>query len=103
MKKLRLTPEMQKAMDIINEHGKLKRYRGGYWAQEGAKMKLLNSLEDTIIPKDSVGTPTVEALARRGLIEPSYWRNLPSGIFIVEYKIANNESPHKETESQKGC
>lgn len=92
MKKEKLSPEMQKAFDLIEQYGKIVRYRGGFWAQEGAKMRPINFLEpDFLVPEKYFHTSTVEALARRELIEISYWRNLPSGMFITEYKIKLNE------------
>lgn len=95
---------MQKALELIKEHDKIVRYRGGFWAQPNAPMKLLNSLEDTVIPKDSFGTQTVEALYKRGLIEASYWRTTENGLFITEYiptKLAYDEQINKKGKKKK--
>lgn len=101
-KKRSLSPEMKKAWAVAQKYGKLVRYRGGYWAQEGSPMKPRSFLEpDYLVPQENFGTATVEALASRGLIEATYIRNLPSGMLITEYsltKSAANESANKDTE-----
>ena len=88
-------------MEIINQYGKIKRYRGGFWAQEGSPMKAPYALEPTFyIPVVFASTTTVEALHRRGLIEPSYWRNLPSGMFITEYKLTEKDAEQIDKDGQ---
>lgn len=92
MKKGQLSREMQKAYDMIKEHGKLVRYNGGFWAKESSPMKPISFLEpETLVPVTFVHTKTVEALYNRGLIVISYWKNLPSGMFVTEYKIKQDE------------
>lgn len=82
---------MQKALDLVKQHGKIIRYRGGYWAQAGAPMVVLE-LDDLdkpsfTIPKDHFFTTTVEGLYNRGLIKASYWQHTERGLFITEYEI----------------
>lgn len=91
MKKLKkLSPEMEKAIALFKEHGKLVRYRGGYWAQEKAPMRVLDFMEpDLLAPKDSFGTTTMEALHKRGLIQATEWKAWERGAFVVEYQLIN--------------
>lgn len=62
-----LTPTMQKAVDFIREHGSIVRYAGGYWNKPGCA----NYFEYS---PGSFGTTTIDALAKRGVIEYTAWK-----------------------------
>jgi len=91
----KLSPEMQKCIDMLNKHGKLIRYEGGFWAEENAKMKtMFNGNKDMgLYPIDNIGTNTIKALLSRNMIIAidfqKGWHNIefPVGVVLRDGKI----------------
>jgi hypothetical protein len=74
----KITPEQQRALDIIQQHGSICRYEGGFWAKPNDeiagvfKKELSGRLDcDFHYPENHVGTNTIKALLKKGLIEVS--------------------------------
>lgn len=63
-----LSPTMQKAVEFIREHGSIVRYQGGFWNKPGCTnyFEYANS--------SGFGTTTIDALAKRGVIEYTEWK-----------------------------
>lgn len=88
---IKLTPEQKRAMDFIEKYGAIVRYEGGFWAKPndekfgfipkeiGGRMK-----EDCYYPLDYVGTNTIKALLKKGVIKVSKEREGKYGKFPVE-------------------
>lgn len=73
--KAELSPRMKKAIDHMKLHNnKLVRYPGGYWAAENWHMW----------KGPSFGTPTVEALVRRGVASYTDWKIGKKSSFPIE-------------------
>lgn len=72
-----MTTVQQLAMAIVMKHGRIIRSRGGFWHAPDAVMSVRG------VPDVWVGTETVKALARRGLLELVALR---PGWFPVEAK-----------------
>ena len=78
-----LTPTMQAAVDMAREHGgALHRHPGGFWA--GPEWKLHGA--------PYVGTPTVEALVRRGVARHSEWKDGRMGRFPVKMELIDGRT-----------
>ena len=82
-----LTPKMIEVIEHMKRHNnKIVRYPGGYWASEDWHMW----------QGPCFGTPTVEAIIRRGYAKYTVWREGKSGNkFPIEAELI---SP-KETEA----
>lgn len=79
-RKLALTPIMQCAIDAAsNNGGRLVRHPGGFWSWDGA------TYED--IRYRSFGTPTVEALVRRGVAVYTDFRDGRQGTFPIVCRV----------------
>ena len=77
-----LTPKMLEAIDRMKAHdNKFVRYPGGYWAAEGWHMW----------HGPSFGTPTIEALVRRGVAEYTVWHEGRNGKFPIEVALKESE------------
>lgn len=63
-----LTLTMTACLERLRAHGELVRLPGGYWARQGVKFSGSSPAETWD------GTPTIEALVRRGLAEYSQWQ-----------------------------
>lgn len=61
----------QKALDLIQKHGSLYRYKGGYWARPGLPY---DYFMETKFAEPWVGTRAVRALQDRGLLDIVDWR-----------------------------
>ena len=68
----KLSPEMVKGMQLLKENkGTIIRYKGGFWSHPGVeKSRFSDGME---YPSRHVGKGTLEALANRGLVEPTDW------------------------------
>jgi hypothetical protein len=88
-KKMTLTSEMQRALDIIKEHGSIDRYPGGFWARPCADMVHSGGCPPFDYPKGFVGTVTLKALLTRGLIKATAKVKGHCGIFAVKYTLDN--------------
>ena len=70
-----LSPKMKSAVAYMQKHdNKLVRYPGGYWASVGWHLW----------SGPCFGTPTVQALVRRGVAEYTVWKDGRSGKFPIE-------------------
>jgi hypothetical protein len=85
MATLKITAEMQRALDILKEHGSIDRYPGGFWAQPNAEMAHSAGCQPFDYPKGYVGTVTLKALLTRNLIEAIDEVQGPRGKFTVKY------------------
>lgn len=74
-----MTTVQQLAMAIVAKHGRIIRSRGGFWHAPDAKMNAAG------VPDVWVGTQTIMALERKGLVELVALR---PGWFPVEAKQA---------------
>lgn len=86
----KLSPEMIKAVRIMQLHkGIMIRYKGGFWAEKGATMTKWASNDVDDHPAVYVGKNTMEALANRGLAEPTDWHNGIPGRpqFAIQYEL----------------
>ena len=73
-----LTTKMLEAIDRMKHHdNKFVRYPGGYWASENWSM----------YRGPSFGTPTIEALVRRGVAEYTVWKEGRTGKFPIEVML----------------
>lgn len=73
--KSELSPRMEAAKEHMERHGnKLVRYPGGYWAAE----------EWHMWAGPCFGTPTVEAIVRRGVAVYTAWKDGRNGQFPIE-------------------
>ncbi len=61
------SPQQAKAIAILREWGKLQRYSGGLWASPDQTIYVGDK------PQNWVGTPTVQALYNRRLVEVPEW------------------------------
>jgi|SRR6478752_7122040 len=74
-----VSPKMQDCIDHMKRHNnKLLRFPGGYWAREG--WSSWNG--------PCYGTPTVEALVRRGLAEYTVWKTGKHNKFPIEVTLS---------------
>lgn len=73
-----LSPKMLEAIEHMKRHGnKLVRFPGGYWAREG--WRSWNG--------PCYGTPTVEAIVKRGYAEYTVWKDGKSSRFPIECSL----------------
>lgn len=94
MKKI-LTPEMQRCLDIIKQHGCIVRYQGGFWQKPNDELKGLipdgmagrGPAGDFKYPLNSIGTNTINALVSRELIIATDHRNSGRGEFAIKYEL----------------
>ncbi len=69
----KLSPEMQRLIDVLKEHGKLVRYDGGFWHIPNCKMRKANNgpkvyyvpIHPTI---EYFGYGTIKALKKRSAV-----------------------------------
>ena len=86
---MKLTESQQKAWDILQKHGRICRYPGGYWNAYGrTEPGTENSYK-----KGSVDISTLYFLEIKGLIKGSIYRI--SGQIAIEFVL--NESKQAET------
>lgn len=85
----KLTAEMKKCLDALKEHGKLVRYRGGFWSTVNAELDPIEKW-----PKWYIGTKTIDALIRRNLIAGTGQKESGYGPFFVEVQLLNDTSPN---------
>lgn len=90
-----LTPEMQRCLDIIKDHGCIVRYAGGFWQKPNDELKGEFSVgmsginpEGGKYPLNSIGTNTINALVSRELIIATDHRNSGRGEFAIKYEIS---------------
>lgn len=87
-KKLKLSPEMQAAVEYAKAHdGKIVRYPGGFWAKGG----VWNRSERWF------GTTTIEALVARGVAEYTDWQYRKDGSRFPTQITVN--APERNTEA----
>lgn len=88
-KKIQITEEMQKALDIIQEHGSIVRYKGGFWARPGAEMGRHRGGPASQHYDYPLGTwvrhGTLAALFKRGLVEVADQIAVYKGAFPIKY------------------
>ena len=86
---MKLSVTMQKALDFANQHGgKLVRYPGGFWMQEGFKTD-----NHTWMNRRWFGTSTVQALVARQEMWYSRWQTGRNGEFPIEATVRQPSSP----------
>lgn len=85
-----LSEEMKRCVDMILVHGKLIRYKGGFWAKEDAELSPLynGGRIDCYYPKDHIGTNTIKALLKRGVLKPVKMAESKYGEYPVECALA---------------
>lgn len=85
-----LSEEMKRCVDMVLAHGKLIRYKGGFWAEENAELSpLINGGRiECYYPKDYIGTNTIKALIKRGVLEPTKMGESKYGKYPVECALA---------------
>lgn len=84
---MKLSATQQGAFDRIRaDGGRIERLPGGFWTTPSTPRRPKPGA-GYVVPDWSVGTQTVEALAKKGLIEES--RRAPNGHFgfAVEYRV----------------
>jgi len=93
MKEKELTPDQLRAMKFIEQYGSIDRYEGGFWSKPDAELDGFIPKEsagraekDCHFPKDYVGTNTIYALEKRGLIRISKMKESRTGFFAIQYK-----------------
>lgn len=95
----KLSPEMQRCLDIIKEHGCIVRYTGGFWQKPNDELKGefhpgLSGInpDGGRYPLNAVGTNTINALEYRGLIIATDHRMGSRSEFPIKYELTNNPS-----------
>ncbi|MTI15211.1 hypothetical protein [Sansalvadorimonas verongulae] len=63
----KLSPEMQKAFNRLQEHGRLIKYSGGFWSAPGVACRKSHLGTGLRIPAWHYGTRTIQGLIRRDL------------------------------------
>lgn len=78
---------MNRALEIIKEHGSIVRYPGGFWHKPDAPLKYSGGLpsQSFYYPEGYIGTNTLNSLLNRELIEVAEEVNGPRGKFAVKY------------------
>lgn len=102
---MQLSKEMQKCIDIIRINGIIRRFEGGFWANENESLKpLLNGgVNIGSYPINHVGTNTIKSLYKRGIIKPIEFKKskYTNSEFAIAYTLTelcdcqNPESGHK--------
>src|ERR1700690_3164596 len=86
-----LSPRMENAIEhMIRNNNKLVRFPGGYWAREG-----WHSWNGPCW-----GTPTIEALVKRGFAEYTVWKDGRGGKFPIEVSL-NKEKMWRRAYGQR--
>lgn len=89
---MNLTTEQKRAMEFIEKYGSIVRYEGGFWSKPDAELDgVLKAGLSGInpnefrYPKNYVGTNTINALIRKGVIKVTKELTSKAGhVFPVE-------------------
>lgn len=77
---MKLSETQAAAFELVKKHGRICRYRGGYWNAPGMKAPDYET--------GSFGTNTVFALYKKRLVSISEERGNANGIFTIEYELS---------------
>lgn len=88
---VKLTTEQKRAMEFIDKYGAIERYEGGFWSKPQAELDRLipktmsgRMEKDFHYPGDHVGTNTIKALLKKGLLKVSKEKEGKYGKFPIE-------------------
>lgn len=75
----RITKTQRKAVEAMQAHGTLVKWRGGFWTGPHTSC----ASHDATVPAWYFGTQTIEALLRAGLVTPPTWDHEAQRLWVA--------------------